>query len=317
MKYWFSLLLALWPAQGQSLELAIDLSLVRPLSEVPKKISRKVMTRNPVLAHFRKNGFDLYFVAAQHGNSSGNKTLPLIRLAFEKFPIQAVLIEGRAYDSGEVPRKSAEEMKKERESGSYQWGEGEYATRLAQKRDIPVFGGEPSDKDKFQGAVNKGYALNDYLALIFLSLAGYQESVGTWAAGKAPDVLSDVMSWERAQLGLGPEVSFDYPDFLKWYRLKNGKEFDPGKINGGLPPKADGALFEQRLGHEVDMVRNRYITQAVARSLNQYKRVLVVFGNGHLATQWDALVAALGEPVYLGTLRSKKANITAASPEGS
>lgn len=304
------------PVYGQPSALALDSSLVRPLSEVPENISRKVMTRQPVIAHFKKGGFELYYIAAEHGNSSGNKTLPLISRVFEKFQVQAAIIEGRSYDSGEVPRRSAEELRKKEENSSYRWGEGEYTTKLAHRRGIPIFGGEPSDKDKFQGVSEKGYELTDYLALIFLSLAGYQDSVGTWAAAKAPDVLSDVMSWERNQLGFGAEVSFEYPDFLKWYRAKNGKEFDPRKIGGHAMPEADGVLFEQRIGHEVDMVRNRFILGVIDRSLNKYKRVLVVFGNGHLATQWDALVAAFGEPIYLGTLRSKKANIKTNSGAG-
>lgn len=272
----------------------LDPLLVIALADVPKEIRNRVITHNPIVARFSKGPYEVDFVAAAHETGPG-PTFSLIERCFNRFQLRAVIREGLAYASGPAPRGRAAEIK--REGGPH--SEADQAVVLALERGLPAYGGEPTEEQKLEAALAHGYSREDFISLEFLSMAGYYVRVGQWKPERAPQVFSEVSAW------LEPKANssrFDYSSFLGLYKERNGRPFDPANESDLLAGPDPQGNHWQRLGHAVDMSRNRFLTEVLSKIVRRHKRVLVVYGNGHLAVQWTALVAAFGQPSYIGEL---------------
>ncbi len=286
--------------QGGGSPINLDPGLIVPLAEVPKAITRKVITREPLVARFSRGQYEIFFVAAAHETAPG-PTFALIERCFKRFPANAVVREGHAFADGPAPRTRAVEI--EREGGPR--SEADQAAALGLARGLPVYGGEPTEEEKLATALASGYSRDEFISLEYLSMVGYFMRVGQWKAEKAAQVFSEISTWVPEAPNAPP---FDFAGFLRLYREKKGESFDPSDEAEFLSgPNPKGGHW-QRLGHAVDMGRNRFLAEVLSKLLLRHKRVLVVYGNGHLAVQWRALVAAFGPPVYLGTLKEQRDN---------
>lgn len=277
-----------------SLQPRLDPSLIIALADVPEEIKNRVITPEPLVARFSQGPYEVYFVAAAHEAGPG-PTYSLIARCFSRFPLRAVIREGLAFARGPAPRSRAAEIKRAGGPRS----EADQAVALALARGLPAYGGEPTEEQKLEAALAQGYSREDFISLEFLSMVGYYIRVGQWKPERAPQVFSEI----SARLTPSPRRSrFDYSRFLEIYKEKRGRHFDPADESEFLEgPDPQGSHW-QRLGHAVDMSRNRFLAEVISKSLRRHKRVLVVYGNGHLAVQWRALVAAFGQPNYLGPL---------------
>ncbi len=280
--------------QEGDLHVRLDPSLVIALADVPIEIRNTVMTRDPVVARFSRGPYEVDFVAAAHEAGPG-PTYSLIERCFSRFPVRAVVREGLAYASGPAPQSRAAEIKREGGPRS----EADQAVALALERGLPAYGGEPTDEQKLKAALGQGYSREEFISLEFLSMAGYYARVSQWKPERAPRVFSEVSAWLKPQTN---SSRFDYSSFLHLYKKKRGRDFDPADESELLAGPDPQGNHWQKLGHAIDMSRNRFLTEVLSKILRRHKRVLVVYGNGHLAVQWAALVAALGEPIYIGAL---------------
>lgn len=272
----------------------LDPSLIVALADVPEEIRNSVMTREPLVARFSRGPYEVDFVAAAHETGPG-PTYSLIERCFSRLQPRAVVREGLSYASGPAPPSRAAEIKREGGPRS----EADKAVSLALEHGLPAYGGEPTEDQKLKAALDQGYSSEEFISLEFLSMAGYYVRVGQWKPERASEVFSEVSAWFEPKTGSAP---FDYSNFLDLYKEKSGRPFDPTDESDLLAGPDPRGKHWQRIGHAVDMSRNRFLTEVLSKLLRRHKRVLVVYGNGHLAVQWRALVAALGQPIYLGAL---------------
>ena len=66
--------------------------------------------------------------------------------------------------------------------------------------------------------------------------------------------------------------------------------------NDVVAPLAAGALFTQKISAVIGKARNEHIVRVTEEMLNNYGRVLVVYGASHYPMQQLALESMLGKP---------------------
>lgn len=276
----------------------VDPALVDSLSDAPPGLMRA----EPYLIHFRKGRLNLYYVSARHESRDDSATFVLIRRAFEAFPIRRVIVEGRRNHEGNVPSEDARRIIREAEGGRYKWGEGAYAIALAHKKGIRAIGGEPRKRDAVLALRRAGFATEDVLGHGFVKMIPAYRDQGRLTADGAEALFEETMSWERRELGVPADLSYDFAAFGRWYEARTGAPFDAGKVDyEALRPDSKGS-FLQRLSDAASNARNRFLAEVITREVRRHAHVLVVYGSGHHAAQRRALVAAFGEPVYEGAL---------------
>jgi hypothetical protein len=278
--------------------IVIDPSKVQSLVDAPKGLMRE----HPYIAHFRKGSMDLYFVSAHHEHYVGCETFEVIRRAFKKFPIKRVIVEGRDYADGEISKESTDVCIRESNNGFLKWGESGYALAQAAQMGITSIGGEPTQKEQAQAALKANFTTDDILGHLFVCMIPSFRAQSRIERDGLPALFAETMKWGRPRVGLDEERSFDYRAFLSWYREKCGGDFNPQKIDYGLVASNPNGTFLQRLSEAKVLVRDRFLAEIIGAELCRYKQVLVVYGSGHYAVQRAAIEAAMGAPVYEGSL---------------
>lgn len=253
-----------------------DLSLIGNISDTNSAYNHPV-----IIAEFKRAGKALCYVAVRHVVGIENPISAAIKSAVEQFNPDAVVIESHyGHDNtgyvAYVHEQSASGFKDSREDT--------YAAYLATQRKIPFVGGEPSDKTIMAGMIEAGYSSRDVQAFYLL------RQIPVW---REEHKLSEQGFAEQATKFLGTinsifETSNDdalnIVDFKKWYDKHNTtrKSFLEIENSDLAPINSEKASYFQILNHVMDPIRERNIITVIANNLNEYDRVLVVYGNGHL-----------------------------------
>lgn len=284
---------------------SLDPGLVAGPEEIAPDVLGKIAIAEPALAHFQKDGHDLWYASPLHVEKEESPGFQMLRRAFERFPIGDVVVEGSPYSRGEFKGSCLEAVLRRNEKGLYENGERGYAAKLASERGISVIGGEPSDRELAAELLRRGHEPRDVLGLGFVCYIPQWTRLGALESDAPGRLFEREMPGIRKQHGLQSAPRFAYRDFLLWYRERNGEAFEPLVVAGGEPmrPLKDGPMGTQRLFHAATLLRNQTIARVLNERLRLKRRVLAVFGNGHLACHWSALLAAFGEPVYYGSLQ--------------
>jgi hypothetical protein len=270
--------------------------LVRPWS---KELSASEPFPYPYLATFKRNGFVLTYVAANHENQESSPTMALIRRALEKSSAQAVMIEGFPFDAPRSDRESfLRYAERTRRGGVLEGGEDAYAAILAHSKGLPFYGGEANDSQILKGVLAHGYSARDLVGFDVLKMIPVWTRNGKLKSEPLEKLAKDNLRYFCRNYRLPSSRCPDYHSFEIWYRTKNGKAFGKDFDDAEVAPFADGGYFTQRISAAVSAVRNRVIVQHIGALLLKHEEILVVYGGSHLAMQTKAFEEALGTPVY-------------------
>lgn len=285
--------------------MVIDPDLVKGMFPLPADIPEPLFGEKPVLAHFRREGFDLWYLGSLHEFRMDSRTFRLLERVYSKFPVARVVVEGRTYDNGDVPESDIKHLREEIVSGSLTEGERGYAILCAAERKIAAVGGEPTDRAMADHLIARGFTPQDVLGQMVVSWVPLWRRQGVLGQTSIAVLVTDMLKPQRREYGIDESIPFGYEDFLGWYRKANEEEFNSEVVGADFErsaPYPDGRFRTQRISHEGSLLRNRFIASALTRELERHRRVLAVFGSGHLWTHWRALQAAFGNPVYCGDL---------------
>ncbi len=277
----------------------------RPIHIDPEKVEAwsyelgaKEPFQSPFLSHFSVPGHELYYLAAHHGNHLNSPTFRLAKLAFERFPIGNVLIEGYPNVKGPSSPSYATYVKKTCDSKFCEGGEPAYSTLLAIEKGIPYEGVEPSEAMILKSVNVGGYSSNDLVAFYVLRQIAEWKRQGKLSRKAVGVLVKDFVDYERDELKLPGTFSFAYPDLRKWYRDKNKKELELLNFdNEEVAPLPQGPLFTNRLSSVVGEVRDREILKVLTKRMNEHRQVFLVMGHSHLAVQRKAIENAFGPPL--------------------
>lgn len=274
--------------------LSLDPSLIDAMTD---ELLRADPFDGPFYCRYRRDDYDLHYVAARHSNEAGSPTFTLIRQLFERRRFDAVVLEAFPAALGESSPGLLRSFKAGVEGSFYRCGEWGYTAILAAERGIPFVGGEPGDGEVFQALKERGHCAEDYLGLIFLSYTPQLNRDGTLRDRKIEGAFDELIPGERERAGIPDGPRFGYGEFLAWHQAKLGRPYDPtATLYDAVAPFRDGD-FVQRLAALTNDVRNLRQLQEIVRQLDERRRVLVVFGSGHWSCQRRALTAMFGAPV--------------------
>ena len=255
----------------------------------------------PLLAMFERGDRTLGFVAARHSIDGSHPTFSLVRAAFDEVQPRAVIIEGIETARGEWPRPIVQEARRLKASPNpASAGEALYTAQLAMERDIPLWGGEPSDQDIYAALLTAG---SDPQDAFYASLFGPLEQSRREGGITGPnDPRFDAIfeRWARSTArGLTPAPDPSADAFRAWYRERTGLDLnaDPNWLASHDPDYPGPVQRENKLHMKI---RDQHLFDLIRSRLDTHRRALVVYGGSHIATMWGPLVRQLGRPRLIG-----------------
>lgn len=267
------------------------------VAEFSLALQGRLPRQPPFLAVFQRGDQSLGFVAASHSIDPAHPTFSLVRAGFDQVQPVSVIIEGVGTALGESPRPIARVVARLKASQNpASAGEALYTALLAMEREIPVWGGEPSDQDIYAALLAAG---SDPQDAFYASLFGPLEQSRREGALTGPnDPRFDAVfeRWAQAAAkGLAPVPDPSVRAFRTWYRDRTGLELadDPNWLANHDPDYAGPVQRENKLHMKI---RDQHLFDLIQSQLDTHLRVLVVYGGSHIATMWGPLTRKLGQP---------------------
>ncbi|MGH7020644.1 MAG: hypothetical protein ACREEY_12215 [Brevundimonas sp.] len=271
------------------------------VAEFSQALQARLPRQPPFLAIFERGNRALGFVAAEHSTDGGDPTFALVRTAFDAVQPRAVIIEGLKTALGESPRPIMEKVRRLKASPDpYADGEPLYTAQLAMDRDIPLWGGEPSEQDIYAALLAAG---SDPQDAFYASLFGPLEQSRREGDITSPNdprfdaVFERWAGWNARGLTPAPDASATA--FRAWYRDRTGLDLnaDPNWLASHDPEYAGPIQRENKLHMKI---RDQHLYDLIRSRLDTHGRVLVVYGGSHIATMWSPVVRQLGRPRLIG-----------------
>ncbi|PQZ82851.1 MULTISPECIES: hypothetical protein [unclassified Brevundimonas] len=271
------------------------------VSEFSLALQGRLPRQPPLLAVFEHGDQTLGFVAARHAIDGGHPTFALVRTAFDEVQPRAVIIEGIETARGEWPRPILEEARRLKAAPDpASAGEALYTAQLAMERDLPLWGGEPSDQAIYAALLAAG---SDPQDAFYASLFGPLEQSrreGDITGPSDPRFDPVFERWARwSARDLKPQPDASVGAFRAWYRDRTGLDLnaDPNWLASHDPDYAGPVQRENKLHMKI---RDQHLLDLIRSRLDTHRRVLVVYGGSHIATMWNPLVRQLGQPHLIG-----------------
>lgn len=271
------------------------------VAEFSLALQARLPRQPPLLAVFERGDRTLGFVAARHSIDAAHPTFALVRTAFVKVQPRAVIIEGIETARGEWPRPIVQEGRRLMASHDpASAGEALYTAQLAMERNIPLWGGEPTDQDIYAALLAAG---SDPQDAFYASLFGPLEQSrreGAITGPNDPRFAAVFERWARATArGLAPAPDPSVGAFRAWYRDRTGLDLNADQ-NWLASHDPDYAGPVQKENKQHMRIRDQHLLDLIRSRLDTHGRVLVVYGGSHIATIWSPLVRQLGRPHLIG-----------------
>ncbi|AYG94187.1 hypothetical protein D8I30_02545 [Brevundimonas naejangsanensis] len=273
-----------------------DAGLVQPFSN--ERQTTLLPHDPPLTAAYQRRFKRLTFVGIEHTTNPQSASFAAIEKAFDTLQPRAVIVEGFATLWGPSPSFLLKSLDKPWEQrNSYERGEAFHAVTLAAGRQVPFWGGEPTDSELVDRLLAMGSASADVFAALMFGPLNQDWRSGAFLAPTGPDFEVSYARWaaDIEQAFANPPPT-DLASFQAWYLARFGKpiEADPEWATRGGP---DGDSISERIGGQSNLLRDRHLFELMLKLTNERERVLTVFGSSHLANQWDALKASFGAPI--------------------
>ena len=178
-----------------------------------------------------------------------------------------------------------------------------YAAYLARNYEIPFVGAEPSPSEIIKSIQKSQYSEKDILYYYVV------RQIGQWKREKADlnqnfeTLFVNFMKFNIKQFSLNPNNPnwLNVNDFKEWYRKNQETEFNYEEITAETtkPYCSNNAGYIQQFACYNSKIRDFHIVNVIADMLNQYNRVLVVYGHGHHTMQQAILEELMGEPTVV------------------
>ncbi|MBP9680121.1 MAG: hypothetical protein KBD76_01850 [Bacteriovorax sp.] len=179
------------------------------------------------------------------------------------------------------------------ENGYKNCGEGVCAINEALKMNISFNYAEPSDLTIKERILQRGYAGEE---LVFFYGLRQLPQLKRQGASDEEGIKKKLISYlERASLKrIKLNSVFTLNDFEKMYFTKLGKKIDYLKIStDDVSPQVDNdPSWANKMSLDVGVIRNEFIIKMVEERVNIYKKVMIVYGSGHLVQTREALTKA-------------------------
>jgi len=248
----------------------------------------------PFAAAYAKNGKNLCYISSVHQVSAESTAFKLIRDRFRTVNPQVVLVEGFPAASGISPGSLVEYVR--RHSKDKNLDESVYAASLAIEAGDEFIGGEPSPDEMKGGLGAKGFAMRDLFGYLVV------RQIPVWKRLGKNDFRGLFHDFAKNM-----ETAYKFDDsalmsrraFESWYERANKKKFDfDGITPAEAGPVTDGALLTQKIGVEMDRIREESILKTLKDMTARFDRIMVVYGAQHYQNEREELSEIFGPPEF-------------------
>lgn len=274
---------------------------VRPWSEA---LGSEYPNKKSVIAHYRKGGYELIYLAAGHSNDFGSATINLVDELFSRYQFDVLLIEPIPFSSGESPKWFLEEAKSGLHETFIAGGESSLAVIYADKKKIPFYSGEPDHPDTYQRLRAKGYSDQDiisfYLVRQIPQWVRSHQSTDHLLEQKAPAFTKQYC--KTFAIVKCPSLE----DVSAWYLKHIGHPLTVHVHNDEVAPVSGSQSLPHRISSDVGFIRDHFTLQVIETLLLKHKRIAVIYGAGHFITLRRSFDRALGEPSFIEGRESRQ-----------
>lgn len=148
----FALLVVGWTALA---DLQLDPSLIRRWNQ---SLENEYPGNRPVIARYKHNKYELFYLASAHSNDVNSPTLKLVSRLFIEHRFNVLMVEPFPHSKGISPPIYLQLARNGYHGEFILGGEAALAVLLANEKKIPFFGGEPNDHDIFTALKELGYS---------------------------------------------------------------------------------------------------------------------------------------------------------------
>lgn len=251
----------------------------------------------PFVAEYSKYARALTYVASDHGVGPNSNIFKTIRWAFEKYNPQMVIVEGYPPTAGISPDSYRQMIQKCVDRDFQGCSEPPYVLWLAMQGKHEYQTGEPSDSIILEALREKGFSAKDFIGLNVLGRTIQDRREGKNEKLPLNEYLE--LQLKRASHGIEMEKPLTVKDFQIWFEAHSGEAFLRNTVQESwvYPLSGPKANYFQTISSAITYARDKNILKTFADSLNQYDRVLVVYGGSHFSVQKDVLKEMMGDPV--------------------
>jgi hypothetical protein len=305
--------------------ITLNQNLAAPFS---KDASQK-MPKPPYIASFGKDNQQLHYIAACHtemtkderGRITSYKKNPAIAVLEEeiaRYQPDFIVFEGPDY-MGKTHHAHPKERMGDPNYKAQIVEESLMASYLAQKNGIPYQGGEPDDRAMFQEMKQKGYSAKEVMAMYALrEVPNYNQD------GKRDVNKEEFKRYIEGYLqnypyfkSLPENERLSYEEFEAWFdEHKPNKAMSPQKITTRdiyAGKSKNSSYFENAMVDLID-VREANINKVIQNAFQRHKKVLVIYGAGHLPKSLPVYEAAFGKASYQSFATKAVNNSASTSP---
>ena len=246
----------------------------------------------------------LIFQGAVHTVRTDSPTFRLINEAYDRFEIDAVIVEGCPYDWGPDPADLVDWATAQTEQvGFMQGGETVPAVRGAQAVGATSWCGEPDEGEIRRRVLAAGHSDADLLGFYTLRMIPpwiRERRITGPDDASVPAMIDEELAYNRSILGLQDVVLDGFQAWSDWYEATNGKAFSAAFDLEEVGPRADGAYGSNAIAVAISRARAAFLQERIADHLNAGESLMVVYGGSHLMIHRPALDQMLGAPCYAG-----------------
>ncbi len=272
----------------------INLSDLRPYSEELSK-QEPFAGAAPYVSTFTKGQYKLAFVAAEHVNGNNNSTCQTINNEFKNGGYRFLLVEGMPFT--EINDEKQIQVTRDCIANDFKGcGEDSCAVQKALNKKISFNYAEPSDLVIKSRVLQKDYT--DRELLFFYGLRQIPQIINQGAVDEKTikrrlnQYLENV-----AKNRLLVEPAMNLHEFEIIFKNKLGRAIDYLKVNTDLvsPRTDENPEWSNTISFEVGQVREEFIAKMIEKRVNEYKKVIIIYGQGHLVKERIALKNAFGK----------------------
>ncbi|MDA9951338.1 hypothetical protein N9D31_02070 [Oligoflexaceae bacterium] len=264
----------------------------------------------PYVAKFTVGEKELLYLLSKHVSQKDyprvidHPTLVTIRRLFKKFKPQVVIVEGIPSGDELSPKNFLGHTQKCRSRKFSGCGESFFAIDQAVQNGGEFISGEPSEEYIQHFLAKSGFSKTDILGFYMVRQIPQMKRHDEFSKKDFPKECERVLSHYRKRLGMVAAFSCD--DFKKWYEahMKKPKNFLDIDNNDSAPHGGKDATYVQRISHQVGIARDRTIVKRIETMMNQFDRVLIVYGGSHYLLQEKSLTGALGKPAFFKAVKN-------------
>lgn len=253
-----------------------DFELIRDWTKESKHLKTP-----PYIYENKKEETSIRYIAVEHTANLNDPTYTLIEKSIKEYKPQVVIIEGVPSSLGlsnSNIAKSAEDCFVKSNKELFVCGEAMFTAQLANKNSIQFVGGEPDVQAEIKELTGQSYSYEDiYFFYVARNLYGEKRS-----GGLSQESLENSYYQSLSRYTDPSSEQFNFENFKKWFAKELEKELSISNLeNQDYAPFNSGHRLN-KIAYAIDTVREKNILETIEKSLNQYKRVLVVYGASHL-----------------------------------